>query len=175
MFLKDNRLKVLEVFLKNPDENIHHRELSRRVGISASGLLKILAKLKKEDLIKIEKGNVLNIITASKTKEFYYLKRAYNLYSVYASGVVEQLADLYEEPEAIVLFGSFGKGEDAGKSDIDIAIITKKRISPDLRRFENVLGKHIHLVEIDIRQAEKAFINSLANGIVLKGNLEVIR
>jgi len=44
-----------------------------------------------------------------------------------SSGLIALLKDKYEEPEAIVVFGSYARGEDTSESDIDIAVVTKKK------------------------------------------------
>jgi predicted nucleotidyltransferase len=56
---------------------------------------------------------------------FMMMKRAYNLYNVLESGLVDMLKGFYEEPKAIILFGSYANGTDNSLSDLDIAIITK--------------------------------------------------
>ncbi|MBI5060836.1 MAG: nucleotidyltransferase domain-containing protein [Candidatus Aenigmarchaeota archaeon] len=80
----------------------------------------------------------------------------------------------YEEPEAIIVFGSYSRGEDQSGSDIDIAIITKKRINVSTVEFEKRLKRKINIYEIQIKHAEKEFLNTLANGIVLYGHMRVV-
>ena len=81
----------------------------------------------------------------------------------------------YKTPKCIVLFGSFAKGEDMIKSDIDIAIETHMNDLRDLITFEAVLKRKISIQLVsDIKTENHNFINSLANGIVLSGYLEVL-
>ena len=42
MITKDNNLKVIEVFFKNPDKSFHIRELARMTGLSSTGIIKSL-------------------------------------------------------------------------------------------------------------------------------------
>ncbi|MFH1442643.1 MAG: nucleotidyltransferase domain-containing protein, partial [Candidatus Micrarchaeota archaeon] len=80
----------------------------------------------------------------------------------------------YEEPEAIVLFGSYANGEDGEKSDVDIAVFTNLTKSVDLGKFEGAIGHKINPYEIRIKDCEKEFVNNLANGTVLYGYLRLI-
>jgi predicted nucleotidyltransferase len=175
MFTKENKDRVLEVFFENPDKKYHLRELARMTKISPAGLLKIIAKLKRRGLLEIEDGKVMKQISSSRNEKFLHFKRAWNLFSVYDSGLVSFLQQKYEEPEAIVLFGSYAKGEDISTSDIDMAIVTKKSLKTDLKIFETYLKKRINLHEIKLEDVEKSFINTLANGIVVYGYLQVSR
>jgi predicted nucleotidyltransferase len=89
--------------------------------------------------------------------------------------VISYLRDEYEEPEAMVLFGSYSRGEDTSSSDVDIAVITGKRIKLDLKKFERKIKRNINIFELDIKTAEMEFLNDLANGIVISGYLTVIQ
>lgn len=83
--------------------------------------------------------------------------------------------DFYKIPECIVIFGSYAKGEDTRESDIDIAVMTAMKEYPQLDIYEADLKRKISLHLIDnIQNEEKDFINTLANGIVLYGYLEVL-
>ena len=174
MITKNNTLKVMELFFKNPERKFHLRELERLTGLSMPGVRKIVLKREKEDLLCSERAKMVKNFYASRNEKFIQVKRAYNLYSVFESGFLNFLRDKYEEPEAIILFGSYCKGEDISKSDIDIAIITSKHKELNLSTFEKKLGRKIRLYEIKIKEAEREFLNTLSNGIVLYGYLKIL-
>lgn len=174
MITKDNTLRVMELFFNYPERRFHLRELERLSGLSMPGVRKIVQKLEKENLLLSKKENVVKNYYAARNEKFISLKRAYNLYSIFTSGLLNFLKEIYEEPESIILFGSFSKGEDISKSDIDIAIITRKQEAADLSVFEKKLGRKIRLYEIKIEKAEPEFLNTLANGIILYGYFKVI-
>lgn len=174
MITKDNILKVMELFFKHPERKFHLRELERLTGLSMPGVRKIARKLEKENLLISKKEKLVKNFYASRNEKFVFLKRAYNFYSVFSSSLLDFLKEKYDEPEAIVLFGSYSKGEDISKSDIDLAIVTPKQISPDLSIFEKKLGRKIKLYETKIKNAEPEFLNALANGIILYGYLKVV-
>ena len=110
---------------------------------------------------------------AARNQKFIQLKRLYNIYSLFSA--VDYLKNIYEEPEAIVLFGSYSKGEDISQSDIDIAVITSNHKEIKISKFEKKLTRKIKIYEIQIEKAEKEFLNTLINGIVLDGYLNIIK
>ena len=174
MITKNNTLKVMEIFLKHPEMKFHLRELERMTKLSMPGARKIAIKLEKEGLLESKKEKMVKNFYASRNEKFTQLKRAYNIYSIFNLGLLDKLRKEYEEPEAIILFGSYSRGEDITQSDVDIAIITKKHKELNLLEFEKRLARNIKIYEIRVETAEKEFLNTLANGIVIHGYLKVI-
>ncbi len=175
MITKDNKLKVVEVFFKNPNKSFHIRELSRITGLSPTGIIKIIKKLKQENLLVSKKEKVTEEIKPTFNDKFYLIKRLYNIYSLYDSGLIDFLKGFYEEPKVIILFGSYSKGLDTEKSDIDICVITNKDDLPDLKTFERKLNRKINVINPRIKNMKKEFKNSLINGVVLEGYIELIK
>ena len=128
-------------------------------------------KLAKEKLIIKEKGRVITKVTANRDNtDFAKHKRLYNLELIYNSSLINHLFESYNQPKAIILFGSFSRGEDIEKSDMDIAVITNKKINLDLSKYENILKKTINLHEVNLDKISKEFKANLLNGIVLEGS-----
>lgn len=174
MFPQVNRL--LGFFLKNPTISIHLRELARQTDYSPAGARKALRKLLQEGFVKESSTKVVTNYNANTDAPLWLpLKRSYNLYTLYDAGLVDALVESYDAPAGIVLFGSYARGEDVEKSDIDIAIITKNEKGFDATKFEKVLARKINIMEVTISAAKKEFLNNLANGIVLHGYLTLIR
>ena len=176
MLTEDNKVHILRLFFEGPNEHLHLREVARRAGLSATGAMKILGALEKEGLVEKERTAVTVVYRGNYDNEiFMALKKSLNLYFLYSSGLVSSLVDFYRIPECIILFGSYAKGEDTKESDIDIAIITGMKDYPELDIYEGCLKRKIslHLIE-NIKTEQKEFINSLANGLVLYGYLEVL-
>lgn len=176
MSTEDNTTKILRLFFDGPNVRLHIREVARRAGLSPFGAMKILGSLEKDELLIKEPTPIVVEYHGNYTNEkFLALKRSLNLYDLYASGLVPALIDLYEVPECICVFGSFAKGEDIKESDIDLAIVTSIKKLPDLSVYEEKLKRKIsvHLVK-DVKKEDAGFVNSLANGIVLYGYIEVV-
>lgn len=167
--------ELLGLFFQNPTTEFAYREIERKTGISIATVSKYIASLVKEGLVKTRRS--ANAILAKANLEnqlFTKLKRSYNLEVVYSSGLVQYLIDALR-PDAIILFGSFSKGEDDEKSDIDIAVIHGRETEPDTRQFEKALSRKISIIKIkSFKLPEKEFINSLVNGVVLEGSVEVV-
>ncbi len=163
----------MKLFLDYPEKNFHIREISRLTKLSAPGVLKIIEKLRNEHLLVVEKGKVTVNVRVDRNEKFRNLKRVYNFWNLLDSGLLESLRKSYEEPEVIIVFGSYSKGEDISKSDIDIAVVTKKHLNLNLRNYETVLKRKINLHEIQIENCSNEFLNNLINGIILYGYLKV--
>ena len=171
MLGKNNIGKLLEMFFNNPRKEFHIRELSRMTDISAPTILLAVKELEKLKLINTHKKGNLKIAKASLSIEFFHAKRVRNLQMLYESSLVNYLSNLYENPKAIVLFGSFSRGDDVETSDIDIAVITNMEKKSDLKLFEKKFGKKISIHEINIKEISKEFYSNLINGIVVEGAL----
>jgi predicted nucleotidyltransferase len=175
MLIKDNIYNVAKLFFDFPERDFHLRELARLTKLSAPGIIKIIKKLENAGLVKVGEGKFVKSIKASKTRDFIVKKRLYNIDSLFSSGFIDFLRDKYEEPEAIILFGSYSRGEDSSKSDVDIAVITSKKIDLNLNRFEGVLNRKINVLELKVKDCENELLNNLANGVVLYGYFKVLR
>lgn len=175
MITKDNNLKVMELFFKFPYTSFHIREIARLTGLSSTGVIKIIKKLKKEKLLLSKKANNMEEIKPDFNGRFLIIKRLYNIYSIYDSGLIDYIKSYYEMPQSIILFGSYSNGTDTEKSDIDIGVVSAKKVIPDFKKFETRLSRKINLHLIEIKNTPKEFINSLANGIVLEGFVEMVK
>jgi predicted nucleotidyltransferase len=175
MITRNNTLTVAELFFKYPERKFHLRELERLTKLSMPGVRNIANRLVKEGLLDSESEKVVKNYYARRDDKFVRMKRVYNLYSIFFSGLLDFIKNEYKEPETIILFGSYSKGEDISKSDIDIAVITADHKEPDFSAFEKKLARKIKIYEIRIEKAEREFLNTLGNGIVLYGYLKVAR
>lgn len=164
---------VLEVFFDSPTKEFHARELSRKTSLSIFSVLEAIKKLSKEGIISVHKKGNMKIIKADQSVKFIRAKRINNLEKIYNSGLTDYLNETYDKPEAIILFGSYSRGDDIETSDIDIAVITKghKDHKNSLERFERITSRKISVHEIDIKKVSREFHNNLINGIVLEGAL----
>lgn len=169
MIDKNSNFIVLDVFFDKPTKEVHARELSRITGLSIFAVLQAIKTLSKNGFISVYKKGNMKIAKASQSLEFIRSKRIRNMEKLYDSGMVDYISKIYDKPEAIVLFGSYSRGDDIESSDIDIAIITNERKEPNLERFERILSRKISLHEINLKKISKEFHNNLVNGIVMEG------
>src|SRR3989344_982154 len=138
--------KMLKLFMEEPEREFHVRELAKRLRLSPTTVSKRALGLRAGGLLQARKwSNHLLYKADTFSSSLQRAKQAYNLEKVCRSGVVEHLADALNEPEAIILYGSYAKGEDAPQSDVDIAVISPVKKEVSLERFEKKLGRGIHL------------------------------
>lgn len=173
--LVTNKLdRILEFFIVNPTGEIHLRELSRKLKISFPWVRKLILGLVKRKLLLIKKERHLVLAQANRENPlFIALKRSYNLFALHQSGLIESITDAYGRPEAIILFGSYSRGEDTEQSDIDIAVFTAKHLDLQLSPFEKKLGRKIRVQELQKDSVNKEFLTTLANGIVVEGYFDL--
>lgn len=171
MIEKSTIQKVLDIFFDNPAKEFHLRELSRLLKFSMPTIVASTDILSREKLIIKTKGKVITKVQADRENmNFIRFKRLHNLENIYKSGVIDYISNLYNHPKNIILFGSFSRGDDIEKSDIDIAVFTKKKINLNMGKYEKILRKHINLHEFDLNKISNEFKASLTNGIVLEGS-----
>ena len=92
------------------------------------------------------------------------------IYELYESGLIDDLWDKIN-PQAIIFYGSYFKGDAIENSDIDLFVIGKEK-DIDIKKYEKRLGRNIQILySINFKNIPKELKNNLINGIVLKGYL----
>lgn len=175
----ETKMTILKPFFEDPNREYHIRELARILKINHTTVRQQLSRLVKEGLLKVTKGKIYSAYKPAVTKHFLNLKLYYNLEKLRKCRIIEDLERQFDLP-AIVLFGSYSKAEDDISSDIDIAIISDIQKQPDTARYEKMLnrGVSIHLFTKEKWKAmakdNRGLLNSICNGIVLSGQLEIL-
>lgn len=171
MIEKSTTQLILEVFFRNPNTEFYLRELSRVLKLSMPTIISVTDALAKEGLIIKTKGKVLTTVKANRENvEFIRYKRVNNLESLYNSGLLQHIIETYNYPKCIILFGSYSRGEDIEGSDIDIALVTNKKLELNAEKHEKILERHINIHEISLNKISAEFKANLWNGIVLEGS-----
>ncbi|MBI4020680.1 MAG: nucleotidyltransferase domain-containing protein [Candidatus Aenigmarchaeota archaeon] len=168
---------VARVFFAFPNKTFHLRELAHKTGFSTTAVSACIEELKTYGIVRIVDNPLAKDITANTESQKYTdYKRVFNLYQL-SRGFVDVLRDLYT-PEAIVVFGSFAKGEDIEESDIDLLVITNRKRSDAgdvLRPYEVAFSRKIDLhVLPSLDHSPAEFKNAVANGVVLHGYVKVV-
>ena len=135
MIQKCSIWKVFAEFAKNPKKPYQIRELSRDIKLAHTSIKIHLKELEKSNLIKKEKVGVYNAYNANFDDEnFRFYKKILNIINLKESGIIEELENKLT-PDAIIVFGSYAKGEDTEKSDVDIFLAAKEK-NIDLKKYE---------------------------------------
>ena len=172
--------KIIEILFRYPEKEFSLSDLAKEAGVAKANIGRILEEFKDAGLINIEKLSKIWRIKANQTNWLYVRSKiVYNLNFVYKSGLIEFLIEFFKNPKAIVLFGSFRKGEDLSNSDIDIAIETNEAKEyqvmglRELTEFEQMVGRKIQIHLFSRENIDLGVFNNIANGILLWGFLEV--
>ncbi|MBU2576367.1 MAG: nucleotidyltransferase domain-containing protein [Nanoarchaeota archaeon] len=173
MLQKNNRYKVLKVFLDFPTSEFGLRELSRKVGISAPSVKKYLLEFGEKGIVEVieVRGNPIYIANRD-SENFKFYMRLSTQYELFASGLIDFIWKNVS-PEAIVFYGGYFKGDATEESDIDLFAIGKK-CDLDLSKYERIFGKEIHLMVNELNKIPKELKNNLINGIVMRGYLKIL-
>ncbi|HLD55761.1 MAG TPA: nucleotidyltransferase domain-containing protein [Candidatus Nanoarchaeia archaeon] len=176
--LKLTRLQseIFNFLCENVGNETNQSFIAKKLNVSSTAIAKALKDLEKEKLVLIKKDKLMNLNIIQLNRENFrtmQLKRVNNLKSFYESELLEKLEDSF--PGAtIILFGSYSKGEDTIKSDIDLAIISKKEKNLELSKFEEILKRKIIInFYSSPKEIHKELKESLCNGIVLSGGIEL--
>ncbi len=168
-----NKDKILQQIYKKPSYRFHIRELAKLTKLNPNTIIRITDLLVKENIIIKEKRKNLSEVRANLESPNYLLsKRLFNINILYDLKLIDYLTKIYR-PSSIVLMGSFSRGEDLEKSDVDIVVISKKKERVNLEEYEKIIGRSIQLLLVDMNKVSKEFINNMANGIVLEGYLNI--
>jgi DNA-binding Lrp family transcriptional regulator len=127
-------------------------------------------RLEKQGFIKKEKRGVYHSYIASRSDLFKIYKRNDILIRLHESGLIDFLTKTFN-PRAIALLGPASTGDDVEITSLDIFLLAKKKkIEPDLKRFEKKLGRKITLFfRHDISKIPDDLRSYITNGIVLYG------
>lgn len=140
MIIPEQRKKILEIFLKNPFDEVHIRKISEISKVSLSNVSKTMELYVEHDLFKRQdvsdmaflKPNLKNE-TMLKLFEFLEMERKNNFYagnkkiSRMLKKYTNRLIQSEREIQIIILFGSVARGEWTKNSDVDLlSVIAKK-------------------------------------------------
>ncbi len=172
--------KVLFWFFSYPNKEFSLNDLADQLKIAKTTARKVVEVLIAAEFLKNETVGRLWRISCRQDHIYNFSRKiSYNLMMIYESGILQDIHNHVPNSKAVILFGSYRKGDDTEKSDIDIAVevagdqqlqIKQIGIFPKFGFRENVpINLHIFSRnKIDIN-----LFSNIANGIVLEGFLEV--
>ena len=172
----DIKKRIAEFFFANSTQRLRVRQIEREVKVPLPSAIRYAKELEKQGILKstiVAKVKLYSAYRASKS--FLLEKKMFNISILYSSGLLDYLTAEYGNPN-IIVFGSYAKGEDIEKSDIDLYVETAKKVER-LGTFEKKLGKKIQVFQYkNISFVEsKELANNILNGVILNGFIEVFR
>ncbi|MBN2251970.1 MAG: winged helix-turn-helix transcriptional regulator [Candidatus Altiarchaeota archaeon] len=174
MYQSSNRYGILRIFFDSPGSIFQLRELSRIAGLGLPSVTNHVKALQKEGFLAEVKGSVYTAYKIKDSSKVRTYKKNDLLARIEESGLAEMLEKKFR-PDCIVLYGSAVEGRDDERGDVDIYVQAGGE-APDMRRYEKTLNRRISLLfEPETGKLSKELLNSLANGITLKGFLKVVK
>ena len=168
-----NRYTVLKLFLDSPLDSFRLREIARLTKVSPPSVMNYLKEFEKERLINKQTKREIPFYSAVRDNpNFILYKKMSIIFELNKCGLIDYLWNTLA-PQAIILYGSFAKGESVEDSDIDLFILGKEN-NLKLNDFEKKLNKKIHLLfKESLKEIPNELKNNLLNGIILKGYVKV--
>ncbi|MBS3093524.1 nucleotidyltransferase domain-containing protein [Candidatus Pacearchaeota archaeon] len=155
-------------------------DLASQLSISKTNARTIVLQLVEEGFLSLKELGRLWRISCNKSHFFNYtIKIAYNIENIYESNILGEIRKVIPNSRAIILFGSYRKGDDTEKSDIDIAVevIDNEDLRINQLGIIHEIGFRKNVpVNLHIFSRNKIDLNlfaNIANGILLDGFLEV--
>lgn len=160
----------------NPSASLRVREIERKLKVPLPSVIRYCKELEQEDILAVKKTGSVTFYTTSRSERYLLEKKLYNVRQLYESGLIEYLKRELSNP-AIVLFGSYAKGEDTESSDIDLYIETPSKKQVNLERFKKLLQRGIQLFQHkDIKDIKNSHLaNNIVNGIILNSYMDVFK
>jgi predicted nucleotidyltransferase len=166
-----------EYFFVNPTAKLRVRQIERELKLPLPSVINYAKELEKEEIMSKSKiGDVVFYTSNRASKKFLLEKKLFNIKQLYSSGLVDFLIEELSNP-SIIVFGSYAKGEDTEKSDIDIYIETPSKKEVSLEKFEKILKRKMQIFrQKRIHEIKNPHLaNNIINGVVLNGMVEVLR
>ena len=167
---------IKEYFFINPTAKLRVREIERTLKLPLPSVIRYCKELEQENILTINKAGNVNFYTASRSETYFLEKKLFNIKQVYESGLINYLKIELSNP-AIVLFGSFAKGEDLEESDIDLYIETPSKKQLNLEKFKKILKREVQIFQHkSLKEITNHHLaNNIINGITLNNYIEVFK
>ena len=172
--------KTLYWFFAFPDHEMSLSDLASELRISKTTTNHIVKKLVDDKFLLVTVLGRTWRIVCNKFHHYHTtIKIGYNLNTIYSCGIIEEIHKKLDPPRAIILFGSYRKGDDNEKSDMDIAVevldgeglrIVELGFLPTVGYRKNI---RVNLHIFSRNRIDINLFSNIANGIVLEGFLEV--
>lgn len=172
MYQEYNRYRILRLFFDRPNKKFQLRELERESGISLPSVRNHIKALEEGNFVEGVESGVYKGYKLDDSRRVRAYKRNDLLVRLEETGLIDDIEKKCR-PNCIVLFGSAVEGKDDERGDVDIFVQSREK-KVKLAKYEKELKRRVNLLfEPDIGNLEEELINSLANGITLRGFLKV--
>lgn len=181
LFSSKTRVKILKLFLFNPEDSFYQRQISSLIHQPIRGVQREVEKLQSIGLIeRLPQGNRVYYRVNKKCPIFEYLKLIF-FKSVGIAEVLKRNLKKKNNIKIAFIFGSYAKGLESSISDIDLMVIgsiTSRELSGILSIPKKELSREINYVVFPLPEFRKKiqnkdhFLNAVLKGkkIFIIGN-----
>jgi len=176
--MKSKEDSILELFFENPTRELHFEDILKETDIARSKADRWLKLFIKEGIIKRikEKKKMPYYISDYNSPSYKNRKKLFALNKFYKSGLLNHLISL-NKTKAVILFGSYSRGDWYKNSDIDIFIYGNPE-GLKIMEYELKLHKEIQVFichnKDELNKFGAGFIRNIIKGELLKGDLDFI-
>ncbi len=156
--------RVFVRFCRFPHSQIHIRALARQLRVSPPTVLELAKPLLRRGLLQRTRMGRSIVLSAVFEEDFIYHKKWANLFLLLDSGLIRKISGLL--PKTIILFGSYARGEDHERSDIDLAVDGEVPFS--LAAYERILHRPIQVHRLG-KDVPPLLLENIREGILLEG------
>ncbi len=162
--------EILRFLMIHSGIKFTQNQIATSLDVSPAAVSKSLPILRNKDYVKIVKDQTtkrLSIILNRDNLRIVDLKRIENLKLLVESGFMDYLRENLPGKQ-IILFGSYSRGEDIERSDIDIAVIGKEKVI-EVKNFEKRLKRNININFYNTMPTDENLKNNIMRSIMLEG------
>ena len=149
LFTSKARVKILELLMFDPLSEFHLREISRRTKVSAPYVKKELAQLKKINLVKETARGNMKLYRINRVSPIVEdIKRIF-LKTDSLGGLLSKELSESGKIEHALIYGSFARGDETEKSDIDLLVIGRvdeEKLVSIIGRIEKRIGREVNYI-----------------------------
>lgn len=149
IFTSKTRIRLLELFLFNPDKDYYLREIAKKIDITPIYVKKELENLEGFGLVKKERrGKIILFSTNRESPVFEDLKRIFIKTESLGKYLMENIKKIGEIKYALI-FGSFASGEEREGSDIDMLIVgdvNEENLIKIIKRIEDKVSRDVNYI-----------------------------
>ncbi len=143
------RLRILNLFLLNTGSEFHVREAARRTRLNLNSVRRELDNLESANLLKSRRQGSLRLYSANPENPIYEELKKILLKTTGVGDAIRNSIATLGKTEAAFIYGSFAKGSEEPRSDIDLFIVGEidhRRASDIFERLEKELSREINYV-----------------------------
>ena len=149
LFGSKTRVSLLAELIINESKRFHILDLSRRLRIPHSMLLREINNLEALDIIKTEKIGKLKFVRINPALPYLNALKDLILKTAGLKELIYEKMSKFKDIKYCIVFGSFANEEETAESDIDVLVIGNIKtleLAKPFKDLENRLGREINYV-----------------------------